>query len=353
MYFVRNVWTASWVALCFFSSIFASGKSCWADIFHLTSGNRIDGLLIREDAATVSFEIEGAGLWTIDRQTITEIEKESPGTYWIRQGEKHAAENQIERARSAFLKAQNDPEAHDKAVRRVKDLSLVDPGYSTDLSAALSRIEPARMNLPPESGKSLEEIPARIEPKPQPAPKMENPVIDPPVQQVSLARSSSARSARVVTRPSGRTNLDDIIRRYAQLYGVDPLLVRAIITVESEWDPKATSSSGAQGLMQLMPGTATKMGIRNAYDPEQNIRGGIKYLAHLFSEFDNLEPEAQWIQVVAAYHAGPTRLREVGDFRQIPATNRYTQKVTRAYQKLHREMTEKVAYVDLLPPEFD
>lgn len=352
MVFASKARKVSGSVVCLFTGLLTIHTTCWADIFHLTSGNRIDGLLIREDAATVSFEIEGAGLWTIDRQTIKEIEKESPSSYWLRLAEKHAAENQIDRARNAFVKAQNDPETREKATRRLKDLNLVDPGYPTALSIALSRVEPSKVNISRKDEIPLEQIPEEIAPKPQPAKKMEIPAEVPTVRQVNYSGPVTEKRAPVV-RSTGKSNLDEIIRRYSQDYGVDPLLVRAIITVESEWNPKATSSSGAQGLMQLMPDTASKMGVRNAYDPEQNIRGGIKYLSHLFDEFDSMDPEDQWIQVVAAYHAGPTRIREVGDYRQIPATNRYTQKVTRAYQKLHREMTKEIAYVDLLAPELD
>jgi hypothetical protein len=94
--------------------------------------------------------------------------------------------------------------------------------------------------------------------------------------------------------------VDTLINKYAGAYGVDPALVRAVMRNESGFNPGAVSPKGAQGLMQLMPGTAALMGVRDPFDPEQNIAGGVGYLRHCLDRFGHNVPLA-----VAAYNAGP------------------------------------------------
>ncbi len=101
---------------------------------------------------------------------------------------------------------------------------------------------------------------------------------------------------------TGRQNpqVDGLINKYALAYGVDPALVRAVVRNESGFNAGAVSPKGAQGLMQLMPGTASLMGVRDPFDPEQNIAGGVGYLRHCLDRFGHNVPLA-----VAAYNAGP------------------------------------------------
>ena len=94
--------------------------------------------------------------------------------------------------------------------------------------------------------------------------------------------------------------MDALINKYAGAYGVDPALVRAVMRNESGFNSGAVSPKGAQGLMQLMPGTAAQMGVRDPFDPEQNIAGGVGYLRHCLDRFGHNVPLA-----VAAYNAGP------------------------------------------------
>lgn len=94
--------------------------------------------------------------------------------------------------------------------------------------------------------------------------------------------------------------VDSLINKYAGAYGVDPALVRAVMRNESGFNPGAVSPKGAQGLMQLMPGTAALMGVRDPFDPEQNIAGGVGYLRRCLDRFGHNVPLA-----VAAYNAGP------------------------------------------------
>ncbi len=96
-----------------------------------------------------------------------------------------------------------------------------------------------------------------------------------------------------------RTAYDALISDLAREYGVEPALIQAIIQAESSFDRYARSAAGAQGLMQLMPSTASRYAVRNAFDPAENIRGGVQYVRFLSDLFTN-----QLALVLAAYNAG-------------------------------------------------
>ncbi len=123
------------------------------------------------------------------------------------------------------------------------------------------------------------------------------------------------------------------IERAAAKYGIEEELIRAVIKAESDYDPYAISNAGAIGLMQLMPATAKKLKVEDPFQPEQNIDGGVRYLMELKNRFQ--KPKL----VVAAYHAGETRVAACGDIPPIPATREYVDRVLRYYErykKLHR-----------------
>jgi soluble lytic murein transglycosylase-like protein len=142
---------------------------------------------------------------------------------------------------------------------------------------------------------------------------------------VASTSSAPSRLGRVVSEGGVRgSQWDDVIDHHARAQGVRPDLVRAVIQVESAFNPRARSVKGAMGLMQLMPGTARDLGVRNAYDPLENIRGGVTYLRSLLDEFGGNEELA-----LAAYNAGPHRVKQYGG--TIPPyreTRDYVSKIT-------------------------
>lgn len=122
--------------------------------------------------------------------------------------------------------------------------------------------------------------------------------------------------------------IDQLVGANAATFNVDPNLVKAIIANESGFNANATSSVGAQGLMQLMPGTANGLGVSNAYDPSQNVWGGTKYIKGLLDRFGGNVPLA-----VAAYNAGPGAVEKYGGVPPYPETQNYVQNVLSSYAK--------------------
>ena len=122
------------------------------------------------------------------------------------------------------------------------------------------------------------------------------------------------------------TTYNHIIKHYCQHYGVDQELVKLIIEKESQFNPNAVSRSGAIGLMQLMPATAEILGVKDPYNPRANIMGGVKYLRHLFDTFDD-DIEL----TLAAYHAGPSKVKKLNRVPSIPETMEYVDYIISRY----------------------
>ncbi len=125
-------------------------------------------------------------------------------------------------------------------------------------------------------------------------------------------------------------SFDYHIIRAARAHRVDPLLIKAIIKTESNFNPRAVSSRGALGLMQLMPATARELRVRNPLDAKQNIDGGTRYIKQLLDSFHGNVPLS-----LAAYNAGPGRIKN-GMIPAIPETISYVKKVLRLYKTYRR-----------------
>jgi soluble lytic murein transglycosylase-like protein len=128
-----------------------------------------------------------------------------------------------------------------------------------------------------------------------------------PVRSYAVPHSRDVRATRYVT--SGRVSAyDDVIIEHARLNGVRPDLVRAVVQVESGFNPYARSPKGALGLMQLMPATARELGVANPFNAAENVRGGVLYLRRLLDRYGNDEQLA-----LAAYNAGPGAVDRYGE----------------------------------------
>lgn len=151
--------------------------------------------------------------------------------------------------------------------------------------------------------------------KPKPKPKRK------------VARKSTRSSRLRLSSRSGsfRTDIDRIISVVAAEQGVDPALVRAVVRAESDYNPGSYSSTGAIGLMQLMPDTARRMGVDDPWDPVQNIRGGTKFLHYLLDKYGSVR------LAVAGYNAGPEAVDKYGGVPPYSETQNYVRTVLRYY----------------------
>jgi hypothetical protein len=123
-------------------------------------------------------------------------------------------------------------------------------------------------------------------------------------------------------------DLNEVVNTASGTYRLDPDLVNSVIRAESGFNVRAVSPKGAQGLMQLMPGTASALGVQNAFDARDNIEGGARYLRELLERYD-----FDLIKALAAYNAGPQRVEQYGGVPPYHETKAYVARIVRDFNK--------------------
>ena len=138
---------------------------------------------------------------------------------------------------------------------------------------------------------------------------------------------NGAPAASVFSRRSP-VDLDEVVNSASDRYRLDPDLVKSVIKAESGFNARAVSPKGAQGLMQLMPGTASQLGVPNPFDPQANVEGGAKYLRELLERYN-----FDLVKALAAYNAGPLRVEQFGGVPPYYETRAYVARVVRDFNK--------------------
>jgi transglycosylase-like protein with SLT domain len=175
------------------------------------------------------------------------------------------------------------------------------------------------------------EPPATIEAPPAPIKVMNQVnqvVVGPSVIPIASLRTSVSKQLKGQT--TGDMKIDEILVEAGTEHGVEPLLLYSVMHQESAFNTQATSHKGARGLMQLMPATAARFGVKNIYDPEQNIHGAAQYLRLLLDMFDGDVRLA-----LAGYNAGEGAVKKYGySVPPYPETMNYVKRITRRYTTL-------------------
>jgi soluble lytic murein transglycosylase-like protein len=138
------------------------------------------------------------------------------------------------------------------------------------------------------------------------------------------------QSARAAHSPLDGRPFADLIETVSLRHGVDPELVHAVVQAESNYQPHAKSNVGARGLMQVMPDTARDFGIRDLYDPQNNLEAGVQYLKFLLARFDVKG-------AIAAYNAGPANVRKYNGIPPFEETQNYVKRVYAEYLTSFRD----------------
>lgn len=134
----------------------------------------------------------------------------------------------------------------------------------------------------------------------------------------------------VAASTSAPAEVDQIIQQVSAKYHVEASLIRSIVQHESGFNPLSKSAAGAMGLMQLMPATARGLGVKNPYNAQENIEGGVKYFKQLLDQYGGDEKMA-----LAAYNAGPGNVAKYGRIPPFSETQNYVKKVMNTYTQMH------------------
>lgn len=144
-----------------------------------------------------------------------------------------------------------------------------------------------------------------------------------------MAQDTPDNNIEKISFKNSRENIENLIEKYAQKNNLDPDFIKAVVKQESGFNPDAKSKCGAMGLMQLMPQTAKGLGVVDAFDPEQNIEGGVKYLKSMLNRFNN-DPKL----ALAAYNAGPGAVQKYGDIPPYKETQNYVKNILASYEAI-------------------
>lgn len=152
-----------------------------------------------------------------------------------------------------------------------------------------------------------------------------------------MTESGRQPEIRFEKRSGTLKSLDEIVTEIAEKFSIDANLVKAIITAESNCNPTAVSSRGAQGLMQLMPKTARELNVTKPLDPKENIVGGVKYIKGLLASYGDLR------LALAAYNAGPGTVQKYAGIPPYRETINYVKKVIRYYKQFKNNPALRLA----------
>ncbi|MDR5657870.1 lytic transglycosylase domain-containing protein [Serpentinicella sp. ANB-PHB4] len=185
--------------------------------------------------------------------------------------------------------------------------NYVDQIFAAKISAIEKKI-PVKLNITPVERNNFEEILSK-----------------------HVAQTSTHPSSILQPTTEGR-DFDDIINKASVKYNIPSALIKSVIHTESSFNPRAVSHAGAQGLMQLMPGTARGLGVTNVWDPVQNIEGGTKYLRQLMNQYNG-----DLSLTLAAYNAGPGNVQKYNGIPPFSETQNYVKTVTERYKMYNKK----------------
>lgn len=140
------------------------------------------------------------------------------------------------------------------------------------------------------------------------------------------------------------SNLNELINSVSDRHHLDPDLINSVIRAESGFNPRAVSPRGAQGLMQLMPNTASQLGVPNAFDPKANVEGGTRYLRELLERYN-----FDLIKALAAYNAGPHRVEQYHGVPPYYETRAYVARIVRDFNR--KKLAQQAATQASAPPK--